>query len=321
MADIRITCCICKLYCWKLSEKSFLMTKLSKILVWAGSAVLLVVDRLYACYIGRISGKAFGEACTSSGPIIGVIAAEFEAVEIYLQSHEKSLMVAGTLAVALFTWTLYKTARDQLFASHAALEIAERSARITEQTLVASQRPWLSVEVGLAGPLIITDEEVRVEIGFTVKNVGKSPALNMQVEPLLMSIMHRTQDDHPMAKTQKLSEEIKSRPLAENSITGNTIFPDEISRQVINLGIRIEDLKNSAPEGVELDTFGLELAGYVSYRTAFNDGIHLSHFCGTLAKHQPDRPHLRMLFKYSEKRLEPGQYGIWADPFFGGRVD
>lgn len=297
------------------------MAQSPKTMLWIVVAVLLIADRSIAYYVGNLSDKPFEEMLFSGSPIFQFVSAALEVTESYLVNHEKSLMVIGTLAVAIFTWTLYRTARDQLKASSDALSLSEKSIRVTEQTLIASQRPWLSVEAGLAGPLRITESEVRVEVGFTIKNVGKSPAINVQIEPLLVSGMNKTEQEHVIARTQRLAEDIKKRPLADESILGQTIFPGEVLRQSIGLGIRIDELRASIPDGMTLDMFGLELAGYVTYRTPFNDGIHLTHFSGTIGRHHPERPHMHMLFNFSEAQLEPGEYGIWANPFISGRVN
>lgn len=286
-----------------------------------GILAVIVIDRIYALQRTWVSETSIYVRLFSESPMLQFLTEVIEKLENYLQKHEKLFMVGGTLAVAVFTWTLYRTARDQLHASNTALRLSERSVKATEQTIIASQRPWISVEVGLAGPLTVSNTEVRVDLGLTLRNVGKSPAINSEIHLKLVNSIDANGD---LWTTEAINfkNEVKQRISIKNSSFGTVIFPGEIQRQPIGASISIEELKrNALPTMLSTKFIGLVVIGYVAYRNTFDESIHLTHFNGTIGKPRPDNPKVHIMLNYDDKHLEPGQYGIWINPFFGGNAD
>jgi hypothetical protein len=70
---------------------------------------------------------------------------------------------------------LYRT--DQ--GTHKAANAAEDAAKVAKDTLVAANRPWISVSVEPAGPITWNDGGLQVRYKIILKNIGKSPALNV----------------------------------------------------------------------------------------------------------------------------------------------
>lgn len=296
------------------------MTRLTKAISACGLAALVLLDRWYAMRAANLDGKDFRSQLVADDPVVSIVNGALTAIELYLTQHEKTFMVLATVAVAYFTWTLYRTAKEQLTATQIALEISERSAKASEATLIGTQRPWVSVDVGTKGPLVITDTgEIRLDMVFNMKNVGKSPALNVQVEPKLVSFMNR--EGNPLHKLRDLCQQTRQKPLADQSILGHTIFPEENLLLSNGLVITVDEVKKSSWIGYDHEGFAIDLIGCVSYRTAFDDGIHLTQFMGQLRKHNPERPGMHICFRFGEKRLEQSQYALWMSPFIGGRAD
>ncbi len=210
-----------------------------------------------------------------------------------------------------------EVAKTGTMSHHKTPAASVRTIHTFESTSILALRPWVQVEVGLAGPLVISATEVRVQLGFTLKNVGKSPALNTAIDAMLVGTFGKSADDHSINRAKKLREEIKSRPLHEGSVLGQNIFPDQTYELVINVGVSVNELYAEILESGKT-MFCLDLFGFVSYRTIFNDGIHLTPFGGTIGKPRDQYSNIYVAVRFDDKILQPGQYGIWENPMTGG---
>lgn len=192
--------------------------------------------------------------------------------------------------------------------------------KATEVTLRATLRPWVSVELGTMGPLVISDTgEIRFSMAFNLKNVGKSPALYVDITSKLLGFMDKD-GISPQEKLRALCQERRQMPFSKHSNYGHTIFQDESLLLKIGMVTTVEELKKcSYMDNPEY--FAIDLIGCISYRTTFDDGMHLTQFMGQLRKHDPDRKGLFLSFRFDEKKLEESQYAIWMSPFESGRAD
>lgn len=221
-------------------------------------------------------------------------------IEPFMEEFSATLTFLPSVAVAVFTWTMYRATVALV--------------RGSTDTLITSQRPWVSVELELHEPLVITDDEVRATITFVMKNVGNSPALNVDICEKLVPF------GSSIEAGKKIREDIKRRPQHPESVLGQTIFPNETLRQPLSFAIPVAEIRKSFLFG-EGEHFALEVVGYVGYRTAFDDGWHVTWFGGTLARPNPDNPKNHIGFRFTDRMLQVGQYGLWADPFTTGRAD
>ncbi len=67
-----------------------------------------------------------------------------------------------------------------------AANAAKKAADVAEGTLVATNRPWIAIKsISIISPLIFEptpdEHEARIDLAIVVKNVGKSPAIRVQV--------------------------------------------------------------------------------------------------------------------------------------------
>lgn len=97
------------------------------------------------------------------------------------------LATVATVCVGIAQWrALHSTDEATRDLAKAALKQAET----TENTLIATQRPWIAIKsITITSPLAFEptsdDHEGRIELGFLVRNTGNSPAIrvaaNMQL--------------------------------------------------------------------------------------------------------------------------------------------
>jgi hypothetical protein len=123
------------------------------------------------------------------------------------------LTALATLAIAAFTLTL-KRATDRLWdagerqlklaadtaaaqshdmqasikaaekaadAAKLTAEAAKVAADIAKSTLIETDRPWISINAEIDGPLIFGPEEIEIPLKITLKNIGRSPATHVQL--------------------------------------------------------------------------------------------------------------------------------------------
>ena len=140
------------------------------------------------------SKEHYAEYCTTDN----VAAAFFRIVAEFVEGHDKLIVAAATVVIALFTATLWSaTARlssaalqqgidtaEALKISRDAADAARKTADTAEATLKATNRPWLMVTkveaiVGRQGPTIDAGM-IYMPVKISIRNSGFSPALNVR---------------------------------------------------------------------------------------------------------------------------------------------
>ena len=186
--------------------------------------------------------------------------------------NEKSLqqwllvIFTGILAfitgiLAFYTYGLFSITTKQTNIVKDSVQAAQESA----EAAVAAQRPWISVDVEIEDPLIITEEEIRIELKLIQYNSGNTPAVNIRVIPQLAAV--------PIKDGLDLEAGIKKAIVISNNWSshqhriGRTIFPKRtaIERHVVQLP-RSEILEAvSAGDRADPSRIILNLGGCVDY--------------------------------------------------------
>ncbi|WP_142235716.1 hypothetical protein [Allostella humosa] len=145
---------------------------------------------------------------------------------------------AGLAGVYFLLMTLYfaresalasresaKAAIDNVqFAEQAANE-ARRSADTAENSMINIDRPWLSVHVDIAGPLVIPaadDRDITLSIIYRAENVGKTPAVYVNINIDLVAGYAGISDAEDEARSNAGAFSIASR-----LVGGRALFPGE----------------------------------------------------------------------------------------------
>lgn len=199
-------------------------------------------------------------------------------------------MVALTGALALFTlWLVFETRRlvgeavrtseRQAEEMKESLAIATKSAIAAETAANAAlvgQRPWISCEVAVVGPITYSSEgDAQFRFRITAKNVGHSPAMGMRlhVHINLLSPQHELSLVHALRHADQergLPAQMKSITLGDGttlpySDTGVLLFPGQEHSVNYLLPLSRKDIEASC-EGIKPHThFFPELVGLVTY--------------------------------------------------------
>lgn len=131
--------------------------------------------------------------------------------------HKPLLWVAGEKQIRLLGETSAAQSRDIMKAS---IDVAERA-------LVAGQRPWIHVDMALDGDVVFDASGARVPLMFVLKNIGRSPATNVLVNPSIFLQSIKRPD--PRIEHQIFCAMVRTR----TDITlSYTLFPDEEPKRI-----------------------------------------------------------------------------------------
>lgn len=102
-----------------------------------------------------------------------------------------------------------------------AADAATRSAEVAERTMVLNDRPWVSIEIELTGPLIFDAEGCRIDATITLTNHGRSPAIS----PMIFFKF--------FASSQKAIEwQIETESWARKSLAKRDVRPHPLSGKI-----------------------------------------------------------------------------------------
>ena len=146
---------------------------------------------------------------------------------------------------------------------------AEKQVGIMREQLETADRPWLAVDVSIASPLTYTPQDgVRITLNIVTKNVGKSPAQNISMEPKLVSAGMGTD---VRAKQNELCENIAK---GETGFPGSIVFPGFDNGQQFGIGLSKDDIDvfwgkdRLARFGNVIDPIPIAVIGCVDYTFA-----------------------------------------------------
>jgi hypothetical protein len=176
---------------------------------------------------------------------------------------------------------------------------AETSAKVAYETLVATNRPWVSADLKIAGPLTYNETEARIEIAFVLKNTGLSPAVNVQVDAEMALFMEN--GTSPLDRMKEICKRAKQSP-DDNPVLGHTIFKDRDFTYLINLPMPKERVRNAFDNFPDIekgsnDWFSPSVVGCVSYRFPFERGRHVTEFIAEIRKNNPENPKVPLSFQ------------------------
>jgi hypothetical protein len=88
------------------------------------------------------------------------------------------LIAAGGLISAIIFEYQLREMQTASYLTRESIRISEEALRVSRDTFIATQRPWLSVEMTISGPLVFDSNGAQIDVGVQIKNHGHSPAMN-----------------------------------------------------------------------------------------------------------------------------------------------
>jgi hypothetical protein len=145
---------------------------------------------------------------------------------------------------------------------------------VTDETLrktfEMNQRPWVSVDVAIVGPLIFEDTGSSVPLKIEIKNHGLSLAEDVRLFPVLYP------NEIGQISTQEIQDARcrKPRNNADHGLLAYTLFPGQSSVTVAAPGLTEADIKSL--KAVEKAEIFPSVVVCVSYRASLTKAIHFT---------------------------------------------
>lgn len=133
--------------------------------------------------------------------------------------YETAGYAKATLA---HTESANKAAWEMVEDSRKTVKFSEKAADVSREALIATDRPWIKVEVDICDALIFEESEISIKVRFTLRNIGRSPATNVS---LVGELLPDAQEAAYRA------EELSRRGMTSGAILflgiGQVLFPDD----------------------------------------------------------------------------------------------
>ena len=163
--------------------------------------------------------------------------------------------------------------KESIAAAKDAVKVASDANHLNRENFLATERPWVTADIGVGGPLYYNINGANITLLFRLKNVGKSPATHVWINLRTLAPAIGVDAPYdPREAQQKLYEETKARPL---SSFGYTLFPGDVITQAMTVSIGKDELKRIT---VKADFIHPTIIGTIDYGFTFEAGHHQTGF-------------------------------------------
>jgi hypothetical protein len=190
----------------------------------------------------------------------------------------------GAAIAALALYVVYL----QVDSAHIAAEASRTSADVAKATLVATQRPWISVNVEIAGDW---EYGSNIKAKYTMNNYGPTPAVEVYFMPGIVLWEPGGEEGPLLANRQREMCEYAKR---EMGFGNPMIVPHQewIETREIGLGKEFiqKHLKENTPRGIPPVFINPFILGCVTYRFTFDNSVHQTPYAFSMARRDTKNP-------------------------------
>jgi hypothetical protein len=178
-----------------------------------------------------------------------------------------------------------RSAIRQAKATKESIAAAREANNVAERALIAGQRPWLHVDVFIDGDMTFDDHgNALLPLVFILKNIGRSPATNVRVNPFIF--LDSPRHPRPIVEYKKFCDIIRG---THDHLMSHTLFPEEQPREIsmytsISSAQFEEHRESWAAHASEWKYFSPHVIGCVSYSIPFDDHQHQTGFMAQLKR-------------------------------------
>jgi len=166
---------------------------------------------------------------------------------------------------------------------------AKKAADIARDTLIASQRSWVSVKASISGPLIFDKNGATTTIAIEMSVIGNTPALRINPH-VWMSVM-RSGTPVPFQEHELKCQEART----ERAFFGFTLFPGETFPAAVgggsySFGVKASsaDIESALPLSADKKAVNLYVFGCVDYTFPTDpEGHHQTQFFYEVQRNGP----------------------------------
>jgi hypothetical protein len=146
---------------------------------------------------------------------------------------------------------------------------AEDANKINRDLLIATQRPWISAKLNIAGDLQYrSDGAAVIPITCTLKNTGRTPAIF--VWPHIRGVLQGPTGKNNAGLQRLFMTEIRQGGGISRQF-GHTLFPEQEIPVESAIIIENGEIKTSQAEGVEREILQIVAIGFVEYQFTFQE--------------------------------------------------
>lgn len=199
------------------------------------------------------------------------------------------LTMVAAIAAAYYARRAAMETQRGADAADAAARAATRANERSQELFIADQRPWVHVDIIVDRPIIWNPEGCDFIPTFVLENVGKTPALNVDV---FMKVLSMEVSMSPKEEQAAFAEE----ETREASGVVRPIFAGKSYKFFCSVSIPNDILGRSVDywhyvRGDDADCSFPLIVGCVNYRSGFDDEVHQTPFIFTLTRGEgDDRP-------------------------------
>jgi len=185
-----------------------------------------------------------------------------------------------------FTGVVAAMAVAQFVTTYGQWKVMERQADITETQLLASRRPWVDVDISIAGDWDYGAQGATINVRYKTKNYGTTPAVGVYISPNIILWTGGGGID-VIAEQNKICEMGQRNPPI-NAIGGEVLFPGQESTENSGFHLSKEGIEKSLVAFANVSknfTFIFpHIIGCVSYRSTFDGTVHKTPFIAQITR-------------------------------------
>jgi len=240
---------------------------------------------LAAAWLSGSTAEICKEAKTGQEQCAAYNLALFLLIEIreFLHSIEGVITALATIAVAWFTWTLWRSSEKMWI-------VTKESADTARSSLIASNRAWIRPAISPAGKFRIDKNGISGSVRVEMTNVGNAPASHINIEVWMAPYIDgQTPWDLLKSKSIRIH-----RPTVGYSLFPGEVFPKDkgIGGWHVGVQVRRDDCERAAAQGKNQNKIiTLYVYGCITYTFASNPvGCHQTRFIYQLGRNPLTSP-------------------------------
>ena len=192
----------------------------------------------------------------------------------WLEWGKFTVEVLTLIVISVYTRIAYHQWQEMIKSTNAAKSAADTA----QDTLVASNRPWLELRPHIVGPLTLNEQgEIRIILQVDAENIGHSPAVRVASQQKAIQLILNT--PNPWQELRNVCEQASAQSEnPHNRGVTSKIFPSKPYQELINVGLSKEEVARSVndifPAAGTDPHIHPAVIWCVAYRADFSEVVH-----------------------------------------------
>lgn len=194
-------------------------------------------------------------------------------------------LVVATVVLGVIAYVQIDFLKRTEIISDQSAKAAKESSDTAKNALIAANRPWIKTEIQVGGPIFYNVNGVNFTIHYVLKNIGRSPATNIMVNPQVFAPAIGV--DASFDLRGELMKVIVAQKAHVRNPFGFALFPDETAIQNVTVSIPQDELKRITQK---VEFIMPTILGTISYRMGLDTEVHQTGFMFEVRRSDRPRP-------------------------------